>query len=70
MMVEREPHEVLWLVLGTTMLRTSPEHVKPVLPQDNINSNITIDQPLQRAQLSLQQVRIKQEKSRRGGNRG
>ena len=56
-MVEREPHEVLWLVHGTTMLRASPEHVKPVLSPETSTSTITIDQPLQRAQLSLQQIR-------------
>ena len=27
-MIEHEPHEVLWLVHGTTMLRASPKHVK------------------------------------------
>ena len=56
-MVEKEPHEVLWLVHGTTMLRASPEHVKPVLTPDPSTTTITIDQPLQRAQLSLQGIR-------------
>ena len=55
-MVEHEPHEELWLVHGTTMLRASPEHVKPVLSTDPSTSNIAINQPLQRAQLSLQQA--------------
>ena len=57
-MVETQPHEVLWLVHGTTMLRASPEHVKPLLsPDPSTSSTTTIDQPLQRAQLSLQQIR-------------
>ena len=56
-MIEREPHEVLWLVHGTTMLRASPEHVKPVLTPDPSTTTVTIDQPLQRAQLSLQGIR-------------
>ena len=56
-MTEQEPHEVLWLVHGTTLLRASPEHVKPVLPQDHTSTTISIQQPLQRAQLSLQQIR-------------
>ena len=38
-MIEREPHEVLWLVHGTTMLRASPEHVKPVLSPDTSKYN-------------------------------
>ena len=56
-MVEHEPHEVLWLVHGTTMLRASPEHVKPILPTDTTTTTLAIEQPLQRAQLSLQQIR-------------
>ena len=56
-MVEHDPHEVLWLVHGTTMLRASPEHVKPLLPSQPHTTNLNIEQPLQRAQLSLQQIR-------------
>ena len=56
-MIEREPHEVLWLVHGTTMLRASPEHVKPVLSPETSTTTITMEQPLQRAQQSLQQIR-------------
>ena len=52
-MVEHEPHEVLWLVHGTTMLRAAPEHVKPVISPDPSTSTITIEQPLQRAQLNF-----------------
>ena len=56
-MIEREPHEVLWLVHGTTMLRASPEHVKPVLSPETSTTTITMEQPLNRAQQSLQQIR-------------
>ena len=56
-MIEREPHEVLWLVHGTTMLRASPEHVKPVLSPDTSTTTVNMEQPLQRAQQSLQQIR-------------
>lgn len=59
-MVEHDPHEVLWLVHGATMLRTSPEHVKPVLSPDLTTTTTTIEQPLQRAQLSLQQPAIEE----------
>ena len=81
-MVEHEPHEVLWLVHGTTMLRAAPEHVKPVISPDPSTSTITIEEPLQRAQLSLQQIRnrgvtqyvdlskSKQKSPRRSGDRG
>ena len=56
-MIEQEPHEVLWIAHGTTLLRASPEHVKPVLPRDHDSTSITVGQPLERAQLSLQQIR-------------
>ena len=56
-MVEHEPHEVLWLVHGTTMLRASPEHVKPVLSPPRSTTTDTLEQPLQRAQQSLHQIR-------------
>ena len=56
-MIEHEPHEVLWLVHGTTMLRASPEHVKPVLSPPPSTTTSTLEQPLQRAQQSLQQIR-------------
>lgn len=55
-MVEHEPHEVLWLVHGTTMLRASPEHVKPILSPPPSTTTSTIEQPLQRAQQALQQI--------------
>ena len=45
-MVEHEPHEVLWLVHGTTMLRTSPEHVKPILSPPPSTTTSTVEQPL------------------------
>jgi len=56
-MIEYEPHEVLWLVHGTTMLRASPEHVKPILSSSPSTTTFTLEQPLQRAQQSLQQIR-------------
>ena len=57
-MIEYEPHEVLWLVHGTTMLRASPEHVKPILSSSSPSTTtFTLEQPLQRAQQSLQQIR-------------
>ena len=59
-MTEHEPHEVLWLVHGTTLLRASPEHVKPVLNADPSTMPVSIEQPLQRAQLSLQQIRTRE----------
>lgn len=48
-MVERDPHEVLGLVHGTTVLRASPEHVKPLLSPNLTTTTTTIEQPLQRA---------------------
>ena len=44
-MIEQEPHEVLWIAHGTTLLRASPEHVKPVLPRDRDTTSITVGQP-------------------------
>ena len=57
-MMEHQPHEVLWLAHGTSLIRAAPEHVRPLLENNNTTSpSPQIQQPLQRAQEALHGIR-------------
>ena len=57
-MMEQQPHEVLWLAHGTSLIRAAPEHVKPLLEQStNTEPAPQVLQPLQRARQALDQIR-------------
>ena len=57
-MMEQQPHEVLWLAHGTSLIRAAPEHVKPLLEQStNTEPTPQVLQPLQRARQALDQIR-------------
>ena len=57
-MMEHQPHEVLWLAHGTSLIRAAPEHVKPLLDSSSPTATAAqVQQPLQRAQQALHLIR-------------
>ena len=57
-MKEQQPHEVLWLAHGKSLIRASPEHVNPLLDHASTTEPAAqVQQPLQRAQQAVEQIR-------------